>query len=168
MACLSESPNLEGQEFCNQVKNATGLRQQDASEVPARGGFLFIASFGTGTKQDRQQLRTLRGHVMQNYLDRRDAEKQEIEHNNTESISLIIAESRQLTPAGGQRMKFRLRSGELELRHPYRYRKGKNSMQKKEAAKKGKVPGTIMKEPSVIAEWQLATNSGFVPGVPVA
>ncbi len=166
MARSAESPSPEGGVFSSQANIATGPHEQDDSEVPVQGGFLFITSSGQRPKQDRQQLRKLRGHVMHNYLERKVAEKHEIEPNGADAILLKSTGSLRPTMIEGQKLRFRMRSGELELRHPYRYRKG--LPQKKEAAERKTVPkSTTAKKSSVLDERQLATDSGFVPGIPV-
>ncbi|ETI19673.1 hypothetical protein G647_08686 [Cladophialophora carrionii CBS 160.54] len=152
------------------VVNATDIDQQDAMDARVQAQFVFIASTGHKTKPDRQQLRTLRGHVMHNYLERRDAGKQEGEADKAGGVALNTAHSHgrdsEHGMSGGQKMRFRMRSGELELRHPYRYRTGKKRKQRNtsEDEREGDSTANVS---SAITERQVATDSGFVPGMPV-
>ncbi|EXJ61752.1 hypothetical protein A1O7_02182 [Cladophialophora yegresii CBS 114405] len=169
MAHVHESSSGGGKAVGDPVANVTAIDQQDASDAPLQGGFLFIASTGHKTK-DRQQLRTLRGHVMHNYLERRDAGKHEGDANQAGRVSLSTGQPQLGIPkpfvSGGQKMRFRMRSGELELRHSYRYRKGKKWKQRNatEDERDGEPPA---KESSATTEQHVATDSGFVPGMPV-
>lgn len=132
MTRLPVSVSPDGEPVEPLPDNSTRGKETETPQALTQGGFLFVTSSGKKKKQDRQQLRTLRGHVMLNYLERRDAEKQELEPSKASRLSFKSAD-RQPVVAGGQKMRFRMRAGELELRHPYRYRTGKRSTHKKEA-----------------------------------
>ena len=141
--------------------------EQADQAPPQLGGFMFVTSTGPELKQNRQQLRTLRGHVMHNYLEKRDTDKRPLEPNKPARISLRPVPERPVI-AGGQKMKFRMRLGELEQRHPYRYRKGKKS-EKKDHPGNSDVDSTKAspKASSVANHAQVVLDSGFVPGIPV-
>jgi hypothetical protein len=100
---------------------------------------------------------------MHNYLER----KQEVEANQAGRVSLKSGPSQgeesKRGVSGGQKMRFRMRSGELQLRLPYRYRKGKKAKRRNETEDEG---GSTGKQPSATIEHQGATDSGFVPGMP--
>ncbi|KIW70056.1 hypothetical protein PV04_02367 [Phialophora macrospora] len=156
---------LEGEAAANPVG------EQDASDAPVQGGFMFIASTGQKTKQDRRLLRSLREHVMHNYLERRDAEKQGVNADKAGRVSLESGPSqggdRKRGVSGGQ-MRFRMQSGELQLRYPYRYRKGKKAKRRNETDDRDVDEGSsAVKQLSAAIEQQGASNSGFVPGMPV-
>jgi hypothetical protein len=65
-------------------------------------------------------------------------------------------------------MRFRMRSGELEQRFPYRYRKGKRSERRRGAKEEDSTAESaeVAKSP-MVDENQVAADSGFVPGMPV-
>ncbi|KAJ9605998.1 hypothetical protein H2200_009847 [Cladophialophora chaetospira] len=165
---LSENAGLEREIMDNHPDETNAGSEQNTLPAPTQGGFLFITSSGKKTKQDRQQLRTLRGHVMLNYLERKDAEKQVVDPSKASRLSFKSAESREPAMAGGQKLKFRMRAGELEVRHPYRYRKGKRSTRRKAATDEEDVSQDATGLAASIAnEKQVAKDSGFVPGMPV-
>jgi hypothetical protein len=61
-----------------------------------------------------------------------------------------------------------MRSGQLELRRPYRYRKARQGRRDAEDVHRGESSLAIEQEASTeIAEQQIAADSGFVPGVPI-
>ncbi|EXJ66277.1 uncharacterized protein A1O5_10429 [Cladophialophora psammophila CBS 110553] len=151
--------------------------QQGSEEGPedalAQGGFLFVAS--TGQKQkDRKQLRTLRAHVMHNYLERSHAEQQTADPKKATVVSFagnrLQTDRQRAAATGGQKMRFRMRSGELELRYPHRLRKGKKKTDRTiEVGDKD--AGTELPkdktESLVSTRREGAAESGFVPGMPV-
>ncbi|OAP64405.1 hypothetical protein AYL99_00377 [Fonsecaea erecta] len=139
--------------------------QQVSEDAPPQGGFLFIASTGQRTQKDPKQLKTLRAHVMRNYLERSHAEQQETEPKEFSVMSFAstrVRTQRQKTAVtGGQKMRFRMRSGELEQRYPHRDPKGKKK------AKPARDGTENEAESNVNVQQTGAAESGFVPGIPV-
>ncbi|KIW88193.1 uncharacterized protein Z519_11304 [Cladophialophora bantiana CBS 173.52] len=142
-------------------------------DAPAQGGFLFVAS--TGRKQkDRKQLKTLRAHVMHNYLERSHAEQQAADPKKATVVSFagdrLRTDKQRATAAGGQKMRFRMRSGELELRYPPRHRKGKKKTDRTREVDSNDAGSELPKDKTeslVSTRRQGAAESGFVPGMPV-
>ncbi|OAL39026.1 hypothetical protein AYO20_01777 [Fonsecaea nubica] len=148
--------------------------QQETDNAPSEGGFLFIASTGQNTQKDRKQMRTMRAHVMRNYLERSHAEQQDTESKNFSVLSFpgtrIQTERHAAGATGGQKMRFRMRSGELELRNSHRERKGKRRADPRQE-KAGNPAGLELSRDrtasALNAQQTAAAESGFVPGMPV-
>jgi hypothetical protein len=97
-------------------------------------GFLFIASTGQkSASRDRQQLKTVRTHVMHNYLDRASTKEGSGKPQSNETGPEKTVVKTKSTSSGGQKMRFRLTSGGLELRHPHRLRRAKRRLQEAES-----------------------------------
>ncbi|KAH0837560.1 hypothetical protein AYO21_05048 [Fonsecaea monophora] len=148
--------------------------QQETDNAPSEGGFLFIASTGQNSQKDRKQLRTMRAHVMRNYLERSHAEQRDTESKNFSVLSFpgtrIQTERHATGATGGQKMRFRMRSGELELRNSHRDRKGKRRADRtqEEASTQAGSELSRGRTASVLNPQQTAAaESGFVPGMPV-
>lgn len=92
----------------------------------ANGAFLFVTSTGKkSVVQDTQQLKSLRSHVMHNYLSRTHADREGIDpdgEDGTNGQHVPVTGS-----AEGQKMRFRLRLGAMELSGPSRNRRRKTS-----------------------------------------
>ncbi|KIX94889.1 uncharacterized protein Z520_09579 [Fonsecaea multimorphosa CBS 102226] len=148
--------------------------QQGTEDAPSQGGFLFVTSTGKKTQKDRKQLKSMRAHVMRNYLERSHAEQQETEPKNFSVMSFAgtrLHTERQKTPmTGGQKMRFRMRSGELEQRYPYRDRKGKKKANPPPEEASNAAESDLSKDKTESlgnAQQNAAAESGFVPGMPI-
>lgn len=169
----SQQPSIQGDDVGDPAVLASAHEQtneKDRPEKATQGGFMFIESTGPPTRQDRQQLRKLRGHVMHNYLERKDTRKQVAEGKSGKTspknagLQLVKQGS---GIVGGQKMRFRMRSGELELRHPYRYRKGKKSTSRTDQESDEGSSERPGREQRATLDEEQDTDSGFVPGMPV-
>jgi len=122
----------------------------------ALGGFLFIASTGQKSgPRDRKQLKTVRTHVMHNYLDRTSAKDASDKLHPSETEPQNVVGKAKAGSSAGQKMRFRLTSGGLELRHPHRLRKSKRRPQ--EADNQG--------EPQAIPNPE--DESDVIPSLPI-
>lgn len=158
-------------EVSRPISDATQKDQKGEDSDPAPGGFLFITSTGQTKLQDRKQLKSLRAHVMHNYLGRSHA--MQLQSAETNATGAPVEKSKTLSGrsksgvAGGQKMRFRLRTDGLEQRYPYRYRKGKKKDQRKtetevDEAKGQSIPPTTLQLPD-----SQPSEGGFVPGLPL-
>jgi hypothetical protein len=117
------------------------------SQKLAQAGFLFVQFHEPNRNQTRKELSRLRGHVMHNYLKR----KQEAEYNvGEESPEVGLTKDRlsnprtqDTYPSGGQKMRFRLKSGGMELRPPYRYDKTRKGARSRESTRNGPVEQSL-------------------------
>jgi hypothetical protein len=109
--------------------------QQNEDRGSASGDFLFISNTGQkGKASDPRQMKSLRAHVMRNYLARDPEGRQQGQQQGSgaevaagQAVLSTREQPRQIKPAvrGGQRMRFRLKSDGLELRYPHQHSKGK-------------------------------------------
>lgn len=148
--------------------------QAPQGSEPAQGGFLFITSTGQNSQQERKQLKTIRAHVMHNYLVRSHAERQDKEASEVTRETVAVQAPKKKPPVlGGQKMRFRLGSSGLEQRYPYRYRKGKKKSaqegetqddQAEPSRRRDRRPDQLHRQQQTVQD---EPDAGFVPGMPV-
>lgn len=93
-------------------------------------GLLFITSTGKRSDtHDRQQLKKVRTHVMNHYLDRNNAKEGSNKLRSNEAKPEMAVAKGNTGASAGQKMRFRLTSEGLELRNPHRLRKTKRRAQ---------------------------------------
>lgn len=139
--------------------------EQDAATSSATGGYLFVTDTGQQREsQKKHELKTLRVHVMHNYLEKKHAEQQKppLEATRPLMISSKTATARpKQAVTGGQKLKFRLKSDGLEQRYPYRHAKGEKKSKSQEVAADVKSVPDSQRSNSGLP------TPGYVPGYPL-
>ncbi|EXJ91073.1 hypothetical protein A1O1_04180 [Capronia coronata CBS 617.96] len=161
-------------------------RTRPERQTARSGGFLFVAS--TGQKRqpsDQRQLRTLRAHVMQNYLDRTHSKQRQLpaeEADEDDEIDHPLTgrqrpggHDRSTSMTEGQKMRFRLKPDGLEQRYPLNQRKGSQRATKQQQQQPEQFESTSSTSMSTSSrapqhgqkKMDDVTQQEFIPGLPL-
>lgn len=138
------------------IENSHATTGETPNPEETRHGLLFITSTGQRPDtHDKQQLKKVRTHVMNNYLDRASAKEGPNKPQSSETeAGNDVTKGNNASPAG-QKLRFRLTSEGLELRKPHRLRKAKRKA--REAESQGQ-PTTRLPAPG---------DSNPIPSMPI-
>ncbi|KAK5047812.1 hypothetical protein LTR84_006477 [Exophiala bonariae] len=121
------------------IENSHTTNGESPNDEDTHHGLLFITSTGQRPDtRDRQQLKKVRTHVMNHYLDRTQSKEGSNKTHATETEARSAVTKGKNAPSAGQKLRFRLTSEGLELRKPHRLRKAKRKA--REAEDRGQPP----------------------------